>query len=291
MPIRYLRSFRRADASLDYEFPLGKYEWESFGGLRVPRQTLAGVDYAIDQIDGLAPKRMARETIRYTLNEDTLGQVDAEVDAMIQRLFLFARGQLVARSHTNVDTWAWARLADAPRLRVTQRVGLSGLIPVTLHFDRYSDWFQAVETTDTLVVTSGQSSPQTLTVNNPGALPASIMVIRIRSDGGNQGFRDVRISNTTVPDSIPGAIGYSFETGRISTSVNDEVRLDTGRGTVGYSSDDGVNYIDDLGEVEAPADHPLTAFVLWPGDNEIEVSFTTPGRFRVAFAFFAPERW
>ena len=276
MAIRYLEKFENAAASISYVFPLGMYEWQSQGGMRVPLVPAIGMDYAFDML-GIAQAIMepVQETVRGVLRESSLANAEAEIDEMRSELIRAGRGKLFTLSSDGSRRWAWARLAAMPEISISHRLGHIGSgHPFILQFTRLSEWFGSSLTSDTETITT---SPTTYTVNNSGNLPARLLKIRLRANT-SAGITNPKVTNMTN--------GYVFETARDSSSVDSEIRLDTERGVVEFSTDNGANYTDDFAQLVIPTTQVVLAFQLEPGDNSIKYEGGGTVNVDVVFEFY-----
>lgn len=258
MAKRYLEKFTSADGVISYTFPLKRYEYVPTQTLRSPRLQLSAQDYAV-RLRGSAPSllEVAQERVRCVFT-GTASEQDDEADEARSKLYLGAFGKLYTLGDDSTRRWAEAELAEMPE--ITVRAGENLLQPMVFGFNRFSQWFAETQIEASETITS---SGQTFVVNNPGLLPAKRVNIRIRSNSA-AGFTNPKVSNLTN--------GHEFETGRDAASADDEVKLDTSVPSLGYSTDNGSTYADDIGQYVAPPNYQKAlSFWLEPGDNTLEV--------------------
>jgi len=259
MTLRYLSKFTSADgSSYEYVFPLARFEYESSQGVKSPRASSIGNDYAVRLLGTAKVVRdVGMERIR-CVDNDTEANLNTEADNARSKLYLGAYGKLWTTDGTDLR-WAWAELAEMPQIEVTyQRRFVRSMV---FGFVRFSDWF---DDTAISATAAKSASPATLDVTNPGNIAAKRVQIRIQSSS-SAGFSNIKIVN--------GANDHEFESTRDAASTNDELRLDTTVPEITYSTDDGVNRTDDYSTyVTPPASQKLLAFDLEPGVNTLTIT-------------------
>lgn len=270
---RYLEKYENSAGTVSYVWPLNAYEWQSSQSLRTPNSLIAGADYAYD-LRGSLPglKALAQERVRFLDVQASTSALETDLDSLRSELWQIGRGKLYVLDSAASRRWAYARLAAMPEM--TLGVGMTRHVPVSLQFDRYSDWFATSLTTHTEAVAV---SPKTFTVNNPGNAPVTLMTIRLRSSSA-AGFTNPLLENLTN--------GYSWSSTRDAASVNDELKVDTDAMTVQRSTDDGVSYTNDF----ALFSRGLTQigyFRLEPGDNSVRYTDGGTPNLDIVFTYYA----
>ena len=151
---------------------------------------------------------------------------------------------------------------------VTLSYSSPGVTPLVFGFIRYTDWFSETQISDTETVTS---SGQQWVVANPGNIPATRIIVRIRSNT-SAGFTNPVLVNETTGDGIPLL--------RDAASADDEIYFktyhieDDDSPRVEYSTNDGGSYSDDFGNYDVanvPAGQRLLSFSLAPGNNTLRL--------------------
>ncbi len=241
-----------------YVFPRFNYEHDRQQALRATIDTVVGGDYAHDFHDfGPAPKDPSLERIRFMLIEDSIPDLDTELATVRSRLYEIGRGKLFAEDSLASERWAWARLMEMPDL--PYQMGDIVRAPCVASFLRLSDWFDLVKLSGTEVCTSATTN---FNITNPGNAKAYAIQFRIRSNSA-AGFDTTRVTNLTT--------GEWFETARVASSADDEVKVDIGDLAVQFSSDDGSTYADDFANLSTSA-LQVGWLHLDPGVNAIRVT-------------------
>lgn len=266
--------FENIAASISYTFPLVDYEFDDDLPVKTAPAMASGLDFAFDRYRaGLAPVGIRRITMRATILEASPAAVDTELAEFVSEHRRIGLGKLWREGADGHLEWAYARCLGVRQRMRTMDLQIRAM---SWAYEVYSDWYDDTQATDTETVTA---SGQTWTVNNPGNLPAYIMTIRLRANAAG-GITNPKLTNQTN--------GWTFETARDSASADDEVKIDTGEGTVDYSDDDGGTYTDDFANVVLPSTHPPAIFRLEPGDNTIEYTGGGTPNLDVEFAFDPP---
>lgn len=271
----WLSKFTSRDGLRVVDFPLCEYEWQSQQALRVPSVSLVGADYAhVFAGTARGNKAIGRETVRFILGVgDPANTILADWRTMKGHLVQIGRGLLYTEDSTGELQYCRARLTAVPEITVRTRSGL--FLPVSIDFQRESDWFgDAVS-----VINTVNMSPESWTVNNPGT--ASVLeglTIRIRSNGAS-GAVNPTLTNLTN--------GYSLSFAR-TLNANGEIRIRGDNQTVEYSDDDGASYVDDW-QNATMGDEQDILFALEPGDNTLRATASGTPNFDVEVSFDAPD--
>lgn len=274
MTLRYISKFESNDTLISYQFPLGLYQWETSQRLRVPLSTGIAADYAHDHIGyAVSPQDPSRERIRCIAKETTSALLEAEIDEARAECYRIGLGKLYRVDADATLRWAWARLENMPSF--TREGGQSVHIPLIFDFVRISPWHPETATTGTQTV---NETPEAFTINNPGNLPVYAMVFRLRSNGSNA-CTNPAITNTTN--------GLTISTTRDLTAADHELKIDTGRRTVEYSTDDGASYANDYSLFTVGADQGGTWMRLEPGDNAMSVTDGGTANYSFEWEFYA----
>jgi hypothetical protein len=230
--ILYLEKFESMDGLTVYTFPLDDMEYEASQGYRVTSANVVGADYSYDFARN-APwvKDNGSESLRFTIWGTSETAAVTAWDDMTGKLRKIGRGRLYALLPDGSRRWSYAKLAGRPSY-VEQPLSFYN-IPVTLRFDRQSDWFSATATTGSQTITA---TPATWTITNSGNAPVYAVTFRLRANNST-GFTNPSLSNLTN--------GYSVASTRDAASANSEIKIDAGGQRILWSTDDGANYSDD----------------------------------------------
>ena len=259
MSRRQLEKFTNAAGQNAYEFHLHyDLEWESIQEHRTPVADVVAASYAFDLLgDGLAPKVMGTEKVRFNLIQDSGTELDIELDTVKARLRRNGRGKLWTVGGNEDRRWTVARVAGTPEIRLDHLNATWA--PVVVAFRRYSDWYAEAATEVGKTVTA---SPTAIEVTNGGTADATALVIELAANASN-GFVNPRIDNVTT--------GEWMRVNRTAANSNHRIRIDTGKNRVEYSTDGGNTWTDDYPnlEVEGAQAGLLT---LVPGINDLDYS-------------------
>lgn len=275
---RKVEKFTSSDGSTYVlTFPLEELEWESKQGLRIALAPAAGFNYAVDLLrDAVAPVTVRQGNVRALVRQSTSALVDSTVDGMLAIPRLIGKGKLWTLGADGTRRWAWSRMVNSVDMQfLTHDVFERG---IRWGFVGLSDWF--AETITTPAETAITTNPQTFTVNNPGNIPVDLMTIRLRANSAT-GITNPVVENITNVNDV-----YSFSSTRDLTNAAHELKIDTDALTVGYSTDDGANYTNDLANFSRGGTH-ANFFRLWPGNNSIRISGTGSIAINVGFSFYA----
>lgn len=271
--ILYLEKFANAAGTITYTFPLDDLEYTAEQGYRAATAELAGADYAHD-FAGSAPwvKSTGSESLSFTIWGASETAAIAEFDSMAGKLRQIGRGKLTALLPDGSRRWAWAKLTGRPSY-VEQPLSFYN-VPVSLRFERFSDWYASSATTGTQAITA---SPTTVTITNAGNAPVRGVVFRLRANGAG-GFTEPTIANLTN--------GYSVASSRTAAGADDEIRIDSGAVRVQYSTTNGASYEDDYDSVTL-GDTQIGLFRLEPGANSIRYTDTGTPALSLEWSFEA----
>ena len=254
MAQKYLEKFENADGTVSVTFPLSLYEWSSRQNLLVPRGVAVGADYTYDFLgSGAAPKADGQERVRFA-STGTPATIEAEMQTLRAKCHSIGRGKLFTLDDNGNRLWAWARVASMPQFTV--QFNSPRLTSQGLNFIRMSDWFDDAQTTGTEIITATSGS---FVIANSGDAPVKNAIFRFRANTS---------SGLSNPSLTVAASGETFSSTRDSSSADDELKVDCGKPSVGWSTDDGVTYADDY--VNFSIGSLQVAFLtLEPGNNTI----------------------
>ncbi len=271
MAQKYLEKFESVDTVISVIFPLNLYEWSSRQALRLPRGVAVGADYSFDFLGFQpAPKQDGQERLRFA----SVG-ADASIEAEMQLLradcVQIGRGKLFTLDSSGNRLWAYARLSAMPSFTVSY--DRPRITPQGLDFIRMSDWYDDTQTTGTKVVTATSGS---FIIANVGNAPVKNAIFRFRAN------TSAGLSNPTL--SHLGNL-HSFSSTRDSSGANDELRVDCGKPSVEWSTDDGATYADDYVNFALGATQ-VAIFVLEPGSNTINYTCSGTPNFDIDYSFY-----
>lgn len=272
---RYLKSFETSDRLTALTFPLGMAEWQSKSPLRIPQIIGSGQNYSNDILrGGIAIRAVATETFRCLINETTVALAEAKLDEIRSKCLIIGRGIVYTVDSDGTEKWAYARVTEIPSFSVNLNNNQSGRLGVILNFERYSDWFNNTLTTVTQTVTA---TGQTWTVTNAGNIYAELMTITLTPNTAT-GIINPKITNNTT--------GSVLETARDSAATTDRIKYATEAATIGYSTNSGGSYADDLAQYVMPTTQTPLTFLLKPGANTIKYEGGGTVRVDVKFEFY-----
>lgn len=268
-------SFQNSAATIIHTFSDVEYEFEEEQEVRAPVFAAAGANGAFDGLrSGLAPVELKRIRMRAVNQATSPATLDTAVDAMRAAFRRIGRGKLWMTMADGSLRWTWARAQVVPFRRFQ--------IP-DFHTQEYRvewladpDWYDDTVTT---VIEAVTADAETWVVANPGNIDARLMTIRLRSSSA-AGFTNPIITNQTTGDVLA--------TLRDAASANDEVRYDTERGAVEYSTNDGGAYADDFAQYVLPTIQVPVSFRLAPGANTLRYNGGGTPNLSVETAFYAP---
>lgn len=272
---RYLEKIENIAASISYSFPLKQYVWNSDQSLRTAMATVYGASYAHDFNGYLsAPKDVAQESVSAIAVESSAANLETELDEMRNELQRIGLGKaFTIESDGSTRRWAYARAASMPTIQ--RQVGQTLHMPVSFEMLRFSDWYAAAASSSSQSVTT---TPTDFTITNNGNIPARFMTFRLRANASG-GITNPSITNQTN--------NYSIATTRDSASADDEIRIDTEKMTVEYSTDNGTSYADDYSLVTLGGTQ-VGFFLLDPGNNSIRITCGGTPNFSFEWSFYAP---
>lgn len=271
--LRYAEKFTDPSGSTSYTFPTDDMEYEPAQAHRPAEAAAVGADYAHDYLGTLRwTKEVAEEPVRVSIWGSTSAAILTEFDTMCQKLINIGLGKLYTVDEAGTERWCWAKLAERPGYHVDASTLF--VLPVTLRFRRFSDWYSTTATTGTVSVTV---SPKTFTITNPGNARVTNLVVRLRSNNAT-GFTNPRLQNLTL--------NQQFDTTRDAASANSELRLDNEAMRVQWSTDDGSTYADDYANATLPATQ-VAICELDPGDNSMQYTDGGTPNFSLEYSFYA----
>lgn len=274
--IRYANKVVSLDGGTTIELPLDLYEFQDGGGLRNAESFNHGRDFAYDHLrDGISPRDLGRSTVRFGVGLATPILTDAFIDQLRSTLLAMGPFWLYTLGADGSERRARCRLSQMPDLLVTYKTSITTL--AALDMRRYTDWRATTPTTWSQVVTA---TPTSWTVNNPGGLPVDDAVIRLRANASNF-FNNPLLENLTT--------GYEARSGRDASNAAHELKYDFGQNSVGWSTNDGVSYADDIANMTFSALHLPLGWEDAVGNNSYRYTNNgTPG-LTIEGSFYA--RW
>ncbi len=271
---RLLTHFESLDGTVVVELPKRAYEWESSQGVRSAIEPAVGADYGVDLHGVLpAPLDVASERVRGLVVAASGAALDSDLAALRANLHAIGRGKLHATDGDGAYRWAWARLASMPDVSITYEMRRHA--PFICQFTRLSDWFSATKTT---VQQTILASPTTVNVTNDGAAPARAITFLLAAKGAG-GFSSPSIANALTSE--------SWASTRVAANASAQLRVDTGRMSVEYSTDAGNSWVDDYANFSTGAVQ-IGFLRLLPGSQSLTVTGVTNADLTVEF--YAPYR-
>lgn len=264
MTVRYLEKAESADGSITVTWPTSLLEWEPSQGLRIPVAAVPGGSYEFDlQGTGPAMRANARETVRFAVKHGTdPTEIDEDIEELCWKLYLAGRLKLFTVDANGDRRWCWARLVEMPSMRISNPY----IVPVSLSFMRFSDWYATTAYEETFVI---DASPKTITVENPGLMGAFAAVLILRGT-----FTNPVITNN--------ANGYVFETARDGSNSAHYLKVDAGRHTIEWSTNSGGLYADDWANYQRPSGQ-VQLMVFEAGENELQLTGANGAELDVSF--------
>ena len=266
--------FENSDASLSYTFQTQDFEWDESGDFKLSSVPVAGMNGAFDALQSaMAPVSLFREIVRFRILEASAAAVDTETDDLKSKLRRIGRGKLYVELAGGGTRWAWAR-ARSPSVILFRTTDVQKQ-QARVEFLREPDWHGAADDSARNNITT---SPDTFTITNNGNIPTDIAVFRFRSDGASGGT-NLKLENLTNL--------YEFSTTRDLTAIDHEWKVDCGRRSVEFSTDDGASYADDFSLFSLGANQ-VNFMLLEPGANSMRVTGAGASGFDLEWAFDAP---
>lgn len=274
--LRYADRIVSLDGGTTINLPTDLYEFQDSGGLRSAELTVWGTDHAYDLLrNAPSPREVAKASVRVGVGLATPTLSDAFIDQLRSTLLAMGPFYLQTVGADGSRRQARCRLAQMPDMLISYERSITTL--ASLEMRRFTDWMATTPTTWSQPITA---TPTSWTVNNPGALPVQDVVIRLRANASNF-FTNPVLENLTN--------GYRFSSARDGVNANSELMLDTKRAYVGWSTNDGGSYADDIAQVIFSATQFPLSFRLDAGDNTLRYTNTgTPG-LNIDGSFYA--RW
>lgn len=259
---RYLSGFQSLDGVLSFTLPEYSYEFEPEQDLRPSNIYIAGRDFPLDLYDGkVLPLGDANERANFIAINDSLTSLDSAVDSMRQVLYYGANGYLLSTGADGSVRRARGRIIAMPGLQLSD---LPYALPTSIVWTRYSKWGVAnvINTTSSAIVASGT----TFVVNNPGNAYQDRLLITITPLSAT-GVTNPILTNVTT--------GHVLSTRRDLNATTQRIQLDTTIPQIGYSTDSGVSYADDFGNLNLPsAPYGILEFALKYGNNTLRLDCT-----------------
>lgn len=246
---RRLYSFAASGGTPSVIFPTMQMSWQTKQLSRINAQTsvssgsstssdvglayAVGTSYAIDLLSGMpAPMEISQETLSAAIGAGGLTgpQIDAQLDALRAALVSIGLGKLWTMDDNGDQRWAWARITQLPD--VTLGVSHIGYAPFQVVFVRLSDWQSPTETTLSETVTTASYQ---FTASPAGSATVGSIVFLLTANAAG-GFDAPSLSNALT--------GETWSSTRVAAN-GDQLRIDTGRMAVEYSTDGGVTWTPD----------------------------------------------
>lgn len=246
---RHLYKFDAPTGVPSVAFPTTAMRWESKQLSRINAQTSVssgssassdvglayaiGTSYAIDLLSGLpAPKEISQETVSMTIGGPAMSgpQLDAQLDAMRAALVTIGLGRLWTIDDSGGLRWAWARITQLPE--VSLGVAQIGYVSLQVVFVRLSDWLSP---TETQLVETVTTTPYTFTASPAGTATINAVTFLLTANAAG-GFDAPTLTNNLT--------GETWSSTRVAAN-GDQLRVDTGRMAVEYSTDGGTTWTPD----------------------------------------------
>lgn len=202
---RWLEKFASIDGLTSYPFPRYGHETSHRQGLRTAYAPVIGADYAVDLLGTLpASKEPGEESVKFLLAGETAAAVDTEWDLARGTIQRIGRGKLWSIDDTGSRRWCWAR----PQEMVEGDLARENFtfMPVSVTFDRLSDWFAETATT---IIEPVTTTPHSFTITVTGNTPVRNAVFRFRSNGATSANL---ITNGTFEQDSAGWSAYNGAT-------------------------------------------------------------------------------
>lgn len=229
---RHITRFKSVDGLTVATLPTARAEVESSLELRNALVQAVGMDYAVDlHGTGKAPVGVGVERYRALMTAASDTALDTTADALAAAIWEIGRGKLWSVGADGTERWAWARAVAIPRPVVSYQSLRSGAVVV--EFRRLSDWYAATETS---VVVALTGSPQSVAVTNDGTIDARAVTFLLEADAAG-GF--------SAPSFSHPLTGETWASTRVAGGANDALRVDAGKYTVEYTTDNAATWADD----------------------------------------------
>ncbi len=272
----YIYKFTNDAGTDSYQWKTNRFEQSDAQGLITPFVQPAQTDFAIDMLGTRPGYRMnAVHTIRVMPVLESAHISEVERQQMVAKLWKLGGGKLWTLQSDGSVLWAKGRIAAMSS--IDTNVEMENYFSAVAEFQRSSDWFASSQAAPT--ASHINSSPTTITVNNPGNYPTRNVVCRIRSNGTTGWGSSLLIENLTNSQSI-------LVTGHAASLANNEIKISFGANSIVMSADDGVTYPVNLWpDTTIGAQKGLGN--LAAGDNSIRYTTASPD-FNVEFVFDVP---
>jgi hypothetical protein len=273
MTTRRLVRFQSLDGSQVVTFGGAAYNWQTDEQFRLSLDSVAAADWAFDTWGtGVAPLAPAAERVSWLIRGATEAALETEYSAIRAKLLRIGRGYLIRRDADGTERRALARPAMMPLITRSPGQGLT--LPVNLEFRRLSHWEALTPTTGS---TTATTTSHAFTITNPGDVAVDAVVFRLRANSAGP-TNDPSLANTTT--------GFTISTTRDLTNANHEIRIDTGRWAVEWSTDDGATYASDW-QFASLGSGQVGMMRLVPGANSFTLTTGGSPNVTVEWSFFA----
>ena len=254
MTLRRPLKFESIAGTISYTFPLGHLEMQEEVGLRTAFTSGVGADYSHDHHGyGIPPKGNRIINVRAMLVESTPTALADEMDEARGECYRIGLGYLYRiEADGSTQRRCRARVNAIPSITISN-LNLFGAAPIIIQFTAISDWMATTATTGSQTI---DTPVESVTVNNPGNIPVTDVVWRLRNVGLTRAERPVLFNVTT---------GQYAAFLRPMGAADDELYLDSGSRLVQFSTNDGAAYANDYSNFAGDF------FRLDPGDNTIKV--------------------
>lgn len=254
--------FSKLDDSEELVFPLAEYAYEIEAAMHTPEATLTGSHGGIDLLgSGLAVKESPQLRLSFVVYDDTPEEVEATVDALLDKAFRYGRGKLwtLGREDTGAgvaETLRWTRARALGMPRVEWEAGEILLKRLSLGFRCDPFWYAEDALYDAAL--DVDTDPKELTVTNPGTARIYNAVFTCAGTAAS----GVTITNLTN--------SYRLKSTRALSGGGTRLRFDAGRPAVETSVDGGTSWSGDYSRFVRRSGQ-VQLMVLEPGDNVLNV--------------------
>lgn len=271
--MRYLEKFEDRTGATSYVFPNKMYEWDSAQSLRTPLSPVVGASYSYDHFGyARAPKDNANESVRFFDVQASVAALETDLDSLRSKMYEAGRGKLWTLASDGTRRWAWARITAMPSINII--TGMFRHVPVSLTFERMSDWYSETLTSANSGVIA--ATPTTFSIVNAGNAAVKNAIILLKSQGAT-GFTNPVLLNQTN--------GYQVSTTRDGVSATDILKIDAGAMAVQYSTNNGAAYADDYALATLGAQQ-VGLMQLEPGSNQFRYSDGATPNLIISWTFY-----
>lgn len=254
MTMRRPLKFEDVAGAISYTFSTKSLEMQEEIQLRVAFTSGVGADYSHDHHGyGIPPKGNRLINVRAMLVESTPSALADEMDEARAECYRIGLGYLYRiEADGSTQRRCLARVNAIPSITINN-LNRFGAAPIAIQFVALSDWMATVATTGSQTIDTPLES---VTVNNPGNMPVTDIVWRLRNNGLTRAVRPTLFNATT---------GQYAAFLRTMGAANDELYLDSGSRLVRWSENDGSSYTNDYSNFAG------SFFRLDPGNNTVRV--------------------